>query len=268
MRDRDDLFDGLFAWSARSIELAERGESRQVSALLVSGGFFNETLARMLFPGRSPIGARLHGSEVVGVVADAVYRSAREGAPPTVYSIGRMTVGTLSVRPVPGAPATPSRIVEAILQIDPDVVVRTTPLSAHARMTLATERVTAMLAGFFGLLALVLAAVGTYGVMAYTVSRRRTELAIRKALGATASMLMTHVVGRGLKLVVGGVVLGATVSFWVGTLLSPMLYGVGPSDLPTLAGATMVLMAVALVAIWLPSRRAAHLNPAILLRQD
>jgi ABC-type antimicrobial peptide transport system permease subunit len=117
-------------------------------------------------------------------------------------------------------------------------------------------------------LALVLAAVGTYGVMAYSVGRRRAELAVRHALGATAIDITRRVLGRSLELAVAGVVLGMAISIWVSGLLAPLLYGVEPRDPATFAGAAGSLLTVAAAATWLPARRAARINPAILLRED
>jgi hypothetical protein len=240
-----------YAWS---------DESRQVLVV-------NQAAARLFFGDRNPIGSRLSGREIIGVVGDAVYLSAREGAPPTAYFLSKAGYGTLIVRSALGGPERlTGRIIDAIVRADPDVLVHATPLAAFARVTVAAERATAMLAAFFGVVALVLAAVGTYGVMAYAVSRRRTEFAVRRALGATGADVTLLMFGRSVRTAAFGVLLGATVSIWVNRLLEPLLFGVEPGDLTIFAGTSVLLVSVAIAATLWPARRAARLNPAILLR--
>jgi ABC-type antimicrobial peptide transport system permease subunit len=206
---------------------------------------------------------------VIGVVEDAVYRSAREGAPPTAYFPSAPRFGNLSIRSAIGEPdRLTSRVIDTITREDPDVQISASPMSDYARATVAAERVTAMLAGFFGVLALVLAAVGTYGVMAYSVSRRRTELAIRRALGATGVEITRLVVGRSVRIAAAGIGLGTIISLQMSGLVAPLLYGATATDPVTFAGAAVVLLSVALAAAWLPARRAARVNPASLLRES
>jgi hypothetical protein len=231
----------------------------------------NQSLGRQFFGSESPIGLTLRTARrqyaVIGVVDDVVYQSAREGAPPTVYFLSSFGYGNLSVRATSGDPARlRDAVIETVTRTDPHVRVAAVPLSAYARATVAAERLTAALAGFFGVLALGLSAIGIYGVMTYSVSRRQVELAIRRALGATSADLWSRVIGRSLRILAGGVVLGTAASYWVTGFFAPLLYGVGPRDITTFLGAVAVLSAVAVTATWLPARRAARLDPAILLR--
>ena len=126
----------------------------------------------------------------------------------------------------------------------------------------------ALLAGFFGALALLLAGLGLYGVMSYAVSRRSGEIAVRMALGAEAADVMRVVLGRVGFLVAVGLILGGGLSWWGMRYLAPLLYGLTPHDPATLIGAGVVLAVVGVVAGWLPARRAARIDPASALRDN
>jgi ABC-type antimicrobial peptide transport system permease subunit len=124
-----------------------------------------------------------------------------------------------------------------------------------------------MLSAFFGALALLLAALGLYGVTAYAVARRRTEIGIRMALGAPASRVVRLVLARFAWLVAAGVVVGALVSLWASTLIASLLYGLAPRDPVTFASAAVTLIGVAALAAWLPAHRASRIDPAQVLRE-
>ena len=124
-----------------------------------------------------------------------------------------------------------------------------------------------MLAGFFGALALLLAGLGLYGVTSYAVSRRRTEIGIRMALGAAPARVVWLVLSRVTLLVAAGVVFGTAASVWLARFVASLLYGLEPRDPATLAGAAIVLAAVGAAAGWLPARRASRLDPAQVLRE-
>ena len=132
---------------------------------------------------------------------------------------------------------------------------------------MSQERLLASLTGFFGLLALLLAGLGLYGVAAYAVAMRRTELGIRMALGASGSRVFGLVMRRTALLVGGGIVLGAGASLWASRFVETLVYGFEPGDPGTLAGAAVLLAIVAAVAAAVPARRASRLDPASVLRE-
>jgi ABC-type antimicrobial peptide transport system permease subunit len=132
----------------------------------------------------------------------------------------------------------------------------------------AQERVVAMVSTFFGVLALVIAGIGLYGVTAYSVARRRREIAVRITLGAEPARVIRLVLSR-ISIMVGlGVVIGAAASLWASRFVAPLLYGLAPNDPITLAGAAAVLVTVGLIAAWLPVRRASRIDPAAVLRSE
>ena len=133
--------------------------------------------------------------------------------------------------------------------------------------SLLQERLVAMLSGFFGALALLLAGIGLYGVTAYAVSRRRTEIGIRLALGAQPGGVIRLVLRRVALLVGAGVVAGGLTSLWAARFAGSLLYGLQPRDPWTLGAAAAVLVGVGALAGWLPARRASRIDPARVLRE-
>jgi putative ABC transport system permease protein len=245
----------------------------------------NEAFARRFLNGGSPIGHSVRlflarvpepDMEIVGVVGDAVYRRLRDPAPPTLYSpVAQTTAGpatteyNMSVRAAAESPAQLSRnIAEAIGGVNPDLTVTFRPLADQVNASLTQERIVALLSGFFGALALLLAGLGLYGVTSYAVSRQRTEIGIRMALGAAPGSVVRLVLSRVTRLVVGGIVTGAGVSLWASQFVSTLLFGIEPRDPATLAGSAAVLAAVGALAGWLPAYRASRIDPAQVLRDS
>ena len=140
------------------------------------------------------------------------------------------------------------------------------PIADQVDAALTQERLVAMLSGFFGALALLLAALGLYGVTAYAVSRRRSEIGLRMALGAAPSGVVGMVLGRVALLVGLGVLVGLGTSVWASTLVAPLLYGLAPRDPLTMAAAAFVLGAIGALAGWIPALRASRIDPARVLR--
>jgi putative ABC transport system permease protein len=140
-------------------------------------------------------------------------------------------------------------------------------LADQVDASLLQERLVAMLSGFFGGLALLLAGLGLYGVTAYAVSRRRTEIGIRLALGARPGGVVRLVLRRVALLVGAGVVVGGVASLWAARFAGSLLYGLQPRDPVTLAAAAAVLAGVGALAGWLPARRASRIDPARVLRE-
>jgi len=243
----------------------------------------NETFVRRFMASATPLGHRIRKGapgrqgpwlEIIGVVADAAYRSVREPVPPTLYLPLAQTkeppaIMRLNVRAAAGPPARlVSTVAAAIEQMDPNVVTTFTPVLQQVEAALVQERMLAMVSGFFGALALVLAALGLYGTCWYAVIRRRHELGIRLAIGATPESLRRLVLSRAALLVGVGVVAGVSGSVWTSKSLTALLYGVEPFDVTTVASAVLVVAFVGLLATWIPATRASRTLPAEVLRES
>lgn len=211
--------------------------------------------------------------EIVGVVEDATYGTLREPHPPTIY-LPLAQAGldvpfvSLSIRAARGSRASLAKDVAAAASAeDPNLSLVVRPLAQQIDASLARERILAILSSFFGALAIALAGIGLYGVASYAVNRRRTEIGVRIAIGADTARVMRLVVGRVALLVSLGIVVGGVFSLWASTFLGALLFGVQPHDPLTFAGAALVLAAIAALASWFPARRAARIDPALVLRE-
>ncbi len=251
----------------------------------------NEAFSRRFLNGASPLDHFITLPElmvqpspnvpirIVGVVADAVYASLREPAQPTMYLplaqhqepffVRGLVSINLDVRAARGAPALLARsIAVAIGNIHPQLAVTFRPLADQVDDSLARERVMASLAGFFGVLALILAGLGLYGVTAYAVGRRRMEIGIRMALGATPATVVRMLLSRLSILLGAGILVGASISAWASAFVASLLYGLDPRDPATLMSAAAMLAAVGSLAGWLPAWRASRTDPAAVLRDS
>jgi ABC-type antimicrobial peptide transport system permease subunit len=245
----------------------------------------NQTLARQFLKDASPLGhtitltlpGRSVSMEIVGLVADAVYLSLRETVPATVYTpVNQLYVSpaaidavSLSVRASAGSPAALSKSVAAAIgSVNPELTVTFQPLADQLIASLTQERLIAELSGFFGALALLLAALGLYGVTASSVARRRVEIGIRMALGAAPAAVIHLVLSRVARLVGVGVLVGTILSLWASHFVAAMLYGLQPRDPLTLVGSAAVLATTGAIAGWLPARVASRLEPAQVLRES
>jgi ABC-type antimicrobial peptide transport system permease subunit len=239
----------------------------------------NETAARRFFPAGNPVGRTLveAGSgqashEVIGVVKDAVYSSLREPATATMYEpLAQQVLQepsiNLSVRAANGSPALLTRpLADAIASVDPNLSITFRLLSDQVNATLTRERLLAMLSGFFGVLALALAALGLYGVMAFAVSRQRTEIGIRMALGAGPARVVRQILRRVALLLIAGSVAGVALSWWAGRFISTLLYGLEPNDPWTISAAVLVLACTGVLASALPAWHASRIEPTEVLR--
>jgi len=243
----------------------------------------NETFARQFLGGRNPIGHHVHqpefpgrpsaDQEIVGYVQDAVYRSLRAPVPPTMYiplpQQDRIPPGiSISVKAAAGSPALLTRsLASALTNVNSSITLTFRPLAEQVDAALIQERIVAILSGFFGGLALLLAALGLYGVTSYAVSRRRTELGIRIALGAAPGGVVRLVLRRVAALVGTGVVVGGAASLLAAKYVATLLYGLQPRDPLTFGGAAAILCAIGALAGWLPARRASRIDPARVLRE-
>jgi predicted permease len=242
----------------------------------------NETLHRSLPRDRTIAGDTIdagpceRGCAVIGVVADAVYgRSLRDGAPPTVYvplaqSAGRAPPDAsfrVSVRGAGDLASLVPSLTAALRGVDAGLTFTFRPLDVDIDAALAQERLVAMLAGFFGAIALLLSAVGLYGVTSYTISRRRGEIGIRLALGARPAAVVRNMLRRIALFTLAGTVAGLLAALWLSRFVAPLLYGLEPRDPVTLIASTSTLALVAALAGWIPAWRATRVDPAQVLRQ-
>jgi len=155
----------------------------------------------------------------------------------------------------------------AFAAVDPRLSFSFRIVGESMRASLSQERLIALLSGFFGALAALLAALGLYGITAYGVSRREVEIGVRLALGGSSGSILRLVLLRTIGLVATGVVLGIASTLWLSQFVRTLVYGLDPRDPVTILGSAAVLMAVAGIAAWLPARRAIQINPADLLRR-
>jgi predicted permease len=242
----------------------------------------NETYVRKHFGSESPLGQLIVEEpasfadptplEIVGVVEDAVYRSVREPVPPTMYWAAAQqarppVMMSLMVRVRTAALGTVSRdVVAAVVGVNSNLTTSVRPFSDIVDAALSRERLVAKLSGFFGVLALILAALGLYVVTSYSVNRRHTVLGIRMSLGTTPAVVVRLVLSRVGVLVAGGLLFGTLVSWWATQFTGALLYNLAPRDVPTIVGAVIVLACVASISAWLPARRASRIDPASVLR--
>lgn len=238
----------------------------------------NETARRLYWRGEDPVGRRIAlGSdttrfEIVGVVGDVRLRSLEAEPRPEVYLAQRQTGWggmTYYVRTRSDPPATLESAKRAIWAVDPlQDFYQTATLDDLMATTLAPRRFILLLLGTFAGFALVLAAVGIYGVISVIVTRRTHEMGIRLALGAPPQSVVGLVVGHGTRLALAGLALGLAGALVAGRALGSMLFGVGTRDVTTFIVAAATLFTVALVASYLPARRAARVDPMVALRTD
>jgi predicted permease len=244
----------------------------------------NQTFAKMYFHNENPVGKRFsfddekpNDIEIVGLARDAKYTSQRDDTQPTAYqswaqSIRGMGFSTFEVRTAGDPAAFVGAIRNAVREVDPNL-----PLSnvktqiEQADDTLATERMFAKLLTLFGLVAQQLAAIGLYGVMAYSVSQRTQEIGIRMALGANRGSVLMMILRQGMVLTLIGVALGVGAAFVLTKYLeslTSMLFGVNARDPWTFAVIAILLTTVALIACLIPARRATKVDPLVALRYE
>ncbi len=239
----------------------------------------NETFARRFWPGQEAIGKRFNFSgpndpmwEVVGVAADGKYDSLGEEPKIAVFRpmLRSYSSWTSLVARTNGDPqAMLNTIRNEIRHLDATLPVSgIKTLKDHMKVPLFPAQVAATVLGSFALLALILAAIGIYGVMSYAVSQRTREIGIRMALGALKSDVLKMIVGQGLRLVVIGVAIGLGKAFLLTRFLSVVLYGVSATDAVTFIAIPILLSAVALLACWIPAQRAARVDPIKALRHE
>jgi ABC-type antimicrobial peptide transport system permease subunit len=240
----------------------------------------NDAFARRYFPNQKPLGqflsAVVRGErkdlEIVGLSSDTSAAGLRNPPPPTVHvSYLQLPDGiptTVVVRASGSLSRVASALQHAIQPRLPTVPIEVLPLSAQVDAAMVQERVMATLASAFGVLALVLACVGLYGLLAYSVARRAKELGIRMALGAQRGRVVTLVLTGAVRLVAIGVLLGLPAAWAASRGVQSMLFGLNPADPTTVAGSVLLLTTAALVAASVPAYRASRVDAMAALRHE
>jgi predicted permease len=240
----------------------------------------NEAMARRYWPQGNALGGRIRMggtniAEVVGIVADTKYGSINERPLPQLFlSMARFNVSTLRLFVRGSGDPAPlvSDIRTAIRRVDATLpIYDARTLNEHMQVAVFAQRMAANLLGAMGVLALLLAAIGLYGVMAYAVTQRTQELGIRLALGASPGSLLTMVVTQGMRLTAIGLAIGlvlALAAFGSIGAVRALLPGISPLDPITFIAVPVMLGAIALVASWIPGRRAGQVDPLVALRYE
>lgn len=260
----------------RWFDASDQYESERVAVI-------NEAAARAFYADRDPIGARLEPSvswgfddsypaTIVGVVADVIRTSPTQSAPAALYLSNRQfgaNTGYFSLRLEPGVATVIPEARGVLAQLDPSLALWNvvTMEEVVGEASASTRFYTTLLSIFSGV-ALLLAAIGLYGVVAYTVSQRTREIGIRIALGAPADDVTGMVVRQGIRPVALGIVLGLVASWFGARMLGSMLYGVTWQDPLTLIGVVATLVVVTGLATVIPARRASRIHPSSALRAE
>jgi predicted permease len=258
----------------RSFNETDTPTSRKVAII-------NQSLAKKFFPNTNPIGKTFKSGgndnpdhiEIVGICKDTKYDSLRHDPPPTFYLPYRQQKGfedmDFEVHTHMTAAAIVPSLRSAVATIDKDLpLLEIRTQNEQIADTTKQERIFASLTGGFGILALILACIGIYGIMAYTVARRTNEIGIRMALGAPSARVLRMILREASWMAIVGAVVGLASAVALGRLIASMLFGLKPYDPVTLVGASLLLVLVALAASWIPARRAAHIDPIKALRHE
>jgi predicted permease len=236
----------------------------------------NETMARTLWPGQDPIGkvvlnACASERRVVGVVADVRHLALEQGSGNEMYIPLRQCDDLPSADLVVRSTLTDAQIIGAVRGALTPIAHNMggnefRPLQALVDRAVSPRRFMAEMLGSFSLFALILASLGIYALISYSVNQRTQEIGIRMALGATTAHVQTGIVRQTLALALAGIGIGAVVAWLLGRSMTGLLYGVTAADPLTFAAMVLVLIAVAAVAGWLPARRASRIDPLVALR--
>ena len=296
---------GIFV-AGRTYNPGQRGNESSINRLVVSPGFFetmemplrvgrgftdrddqtstkvvvlNEAAVRKYFANENPLGQHIGWSiekagdlEIVGVLRDAKYSSVREAVPPTMYVPAlqnRLPTAVFQLRTSADPSAAIGAIREAVRQIDPNLpLIDVSTQVEQVEKRLVQEKTFAQAYALFGGLAMLLASIGLFGLMSYSVARRTNEIGIRMALGAQRQDVLRLVMGESMVLVVAGVAIGLATALAASRLVASLLYGLAPTDATTMLLAMIVLIEVSAIAGYLPARRASRVDPIIALHYE
>jgi predicted permease len=256
--------------------LAGRGFAAADSTARPRRVIVNQSFAARYFQGQPAVGqsfgfGKPSGMQVIGVVADAHYDGLREGSRPLIFFAAKddAPLQSIEVRTAGAAAAIAAAVRRTLATIDPRLPLREMlTIEQLVDASLAQERLMARISGFFGVLALVLACVGIYGLLAQLVARRTQEIGIRMALGAERRQVVGIVLRETVLLVLPGVALGLAAAAVTTRVTSALLFGVTPHDPVALIAAPLCLVTAALLASWFPARRAATIAPLAALRHE
>ena len=266
--------------------VAGRDFNERDTATAPKVGILSESLARKAFPGENPIGKRFLAHfhpkegepgdliEVVGICGDTLYWSLKQGPVGMFYQPYQQTPNldfgaTYEVRTSLRPESIASSLRAAVQSIDPDLPlqdIRTQQEQIDASMQ--QERIMAALTASFGVLALVLACVGVYGMMAYSVAQRTNEIGIRMALGSLPRQVRTMVLTEAGWVSFAGIAFGIGATLLLGRLVKALLYGTQPNDPLVISGSALLLATIGLAASWIPARRASSIEPMQALRHE
>jgi predicted permease len=238
----------------------------------------NDTAARKYFANENPIGLRFGTSleqsselEIVGVLRDTKYDSVRNDVPPTMFvpSLQSRPATVFQIRTAGDPAQTVGAIRESVRQVDPGLPLMDVSTQAEQiDKNLQQERVFAQAYAMFGGLAMLIASIGLFGLMSYSVARRTNEIGIRMALGAEGRHVLRLVMSESMTLVLLGIVLGLAAALAAGRLVTALLFGLAATDALSLVAATLVMLAVSSLAAYLPARRAARVDPLVALHYE
>jgi len=286
---RENYFAALEIPFLRGRGFTARDDARAPQVAIV-----NQTFAHRFFPNDDVLGKQItfrgdkRTVEIVGVVADTRYETQRKEIPPLLYTPWQQEVATIgqmnfTLRTTGEPTALAANVRQLVRELDSNLpITDISSQTARSQATLGQERLSARLLSFFGGVALLLAAIGLSGVLAYSVSQRTNEIGIRMALGAQTANVLRLVIWQGLKLVLLGLAVGAASGYGLKRLLAnqsfgrgtwqarmaEQLYGVSVTDPLTVAVIALLLIVVALLACWIPARRATKVDPMTALRSE
>jgi len=234
----------------------------------------NETMARRFWPNTDPLGKRFGTGQswlaVVGVVGDVKFTSLTKDAELEFYELYRQASIAdmiLTVRTVTDPQRLAPALRQAVLETDPtQPISRITPMAQYVSDAMGTPRMSALLLAAFGTTALVLAAVGIYGVISFSVTRRTREIGVRIALGAAGRHVMRTVVGEAVALASVGIAIGIGSALALNSVMQRMLFGVTATEPSAYLAVSALLIAIAALAAYVPARRATRIDPSVALR--